>query len=58
MVFTSNRFLLAVAMIGFRNEETTVDERRPFSINVDLFNDIVPGRSVTVSVMEQSKSIR
>ena len=47
-------FSLTVANIGFVDESITIGEERPFEIDVALTNDIVPGRSVTVSVAEQS----
>ena len=52
--FTMFYFSLTVANIGFVEESITIGEERPFEIDVALTNDIVPGRSVTVSVAEQS----
>ena len=51
-------FLFPVVMIGFGDTTYSVGEERPFDIEVRLFNDIVSGRSATVSVAEQSQCQR
>jgi collagen type VI alpha len=44
-----------LAVVGFDRTSYDSSENRPFNIDVQLFNDIVPGRSVEVSVIEQSR---